>query len=364
MNQEQARALLAQAQQHRQPTYEPSIFALGGRGYYENPTSDLLAFFLDPTQIHGFGDCFLRVLLSCIGQEPLPSTALRSPPEREVMTSNGNRIDLLLQGKEWILVLENKIFHGQVNPFADYELHAKALAYGSSSHPILVVLSPSGRSPDVNWIGLSYVLFINKLREELSCYSLLEPMDKWRVLVGEFVLHLENLTIEQAMDTDSVGFIFDHLPQINALNKLRDKALEALNSKILGNLQAEIPDYVPYTRRQNWVDGPVLRYACNDWENWSDVLLYLDCSQSTLKPFIRVYLCDADTNLMEQARKHFIRPSRQPWTEGKSVIGFEWQLETFDEQTIIEVITEKMKLLMRFENDDRRDEDKLASSTT
>lgn len=35
MDLEQARALLAQAQQHRQPAYEPSIFALGGRGYYE-----------------------------------------------------------------------------------------------------------------------------------------------------------------------------------------------------------------------------------------------------------------------------------------------------------------------------------------
>ena len=77
MDLEQARALLAQAQQHRQPAYKPSIFALGGRGYYENPTTDLLAFFLDPAQIHGFGDCFLRALLSCVCQEPFPDTTLR-----------------------------------------------------------------------------------------------------------------------------------------------------------------------------------------------------------------------------------------------------------------------------------------------
>lgn len=218
------------------------------------------------------------------------------------------------------------------------------------------MLSPSGKSLSSTWTGLSYATFIKTLREELSHQPLLQSRDKWQVLAEEFLLHLENTTVEQAMSADSIEFIFDHLPQINALNKLRDKAFEALNSKILTRLQADIPDYVPYTRRHTWIDGPALRYACNDWKSWSDVVLYLDCSQSMLKPFVRVYLFDVNANLMEQGRKLFTCPSRQPWTEGKSVIGFEWQREEFDEQAVIEVMIEKMKLLMRFENDIRRDE--------
>jgi hypothetical protein len=52
----------------------------------------------------------------------LPETALRLPPLREVITVNSNRIDLLLQGKTGSLYWKYKIFHGQINPFAEYEI--------------------------------------------------------------------------------------------------------------------------------------------------------------------------------------------------------------------------------------------------
>ena len=48
------------------PAEEPTIFAMGGRGYYENPASDLLAFFLKPAAAHGLGDLFLSTFLECI----------------------------------------------------------------------------------------------------------------------------------------------------------------------------------------------------------------------------------------------------------------------------------------------------------
>ncbi|MBV6287694.1 hypothetical protein [Pseudomonas aegrilactucae] len=44
----QAHTVLSKARHPQQPAYVPSIFALGGRGYYENPTTDLLAFFAGP----------------------------------------------------------------------------------------------------------------------------------------------------------------------------------------------------------------------------------------------------------------------------------------------------------------------------
>ncbi|MNJ20812.1 hypothetical protein D3C77_151520 [compost metagenome] len=360
MDLEHARALLAQAEQHRQPPYEPSIFALGGRGYYENPTTDLLAFFLDPAQIHGFGDCFLRALLSCLPGTEQFDTQLRLPPQREVNTVNGNRIDLILHGETWDLLLENKIFHSQVNPFADYEKHAAGLLDEARRQPKFVVLSPSGQSVSNAWTGLSYSKFTTALRTQLSHHTELKPLDKWQVLAGEFLLHLENVTVERAMDSKTIDFIFEHLPQINDLNKLRDKAIEALNSKVLERL-ADIPGYAPFTRRHNWKNGPALRYACNDWGSWSDVVLYLNCKQSPLRPFVRVYLCDVNDALMQQGREMFTNTTKQPWTEGKSIIGFEWKLASFDEQTVIDEITQKMIVLMQFENEVRPGGAKLKS---
>jgi len=354
MELEHARDLLTKAAHYRQPDYEPSIFALGGRGYFENPTTDLLAFFLDPTQAHGQGDCFLRALLSCLPDSQEPQASLRTPPQREVNTRKGNRIDLLLLGDGWDLLLENKILHSQINPFSDYEEHANGLLDDKCRRRLCVVLSPTGKSEAENWIGLSYARLIAAIQREMTSQLQTQPLNKWRVLADEFVLHLKNIAVESSMDANTLDFVFTHLPRINDLNKLRDKAINQLDKKILERLQAEVPDYKPYTRRHTWENGPALRYACYDWKTWSDVVLYLNCRKEHLRPFVRVYLCEVDTTLMNEGRTLFTHHSKAPWTEGKSVLGFEWGLGEFDEQRVIEMVVSKMQDLMKFENQIRK----------
>lgn len=41
---------------------EQTIFSIGGRGYYENPTSDVLAFFCDSEGTHGLGNLMMEAL--------------------------------------------------------------------------------------------------------------------------------------------------------------------------------------------------------------------------------------------------------------------------------------------------------------
>ena len=43
---------------------EKTFFSIGGRGYYEDPTSDVLAFYLDPNEEHGLGDLVLQSLVT------------------------------------------------------------------------------------------------------------------------------------------------------------------------------------------------------------------------------------------------------------------------------------------------------------
>ncbi|MFW8079771.1 PD-(D/E)XK nuclease family protein, partial [Klebsiella pneumoniae] len=99
----------------------------GARGHYENPVSDLLAFFIDPDAPHGLNTLVLGALLECLPAHV--DASLLSPPAREVMTQKGTRIDLLLESKEWAMVLENKIWHQLNNPFNDYS------GYLEQKHP-------------------------------------------------------------------------------------------------------------------------------------------------------------------------------------------------------------------------------------
>jgi hypothetical protein len=45
-------------------TREKTIFDIGGKGYFENPLTDLLAFYSDPDEEHGFGDILIQELLT------------------------------------------------------------------------------------------------------------------------------------------------------------------------------------------------------------------------------------------------------------------------------------------------------------
>lgn len=55
---------------YARPAMEPTLFAMGGRGYYENPATDLLKFFLKPKAEHQLGDLFLSTYLECMKEDP------------------------------------------------------------------------------------------------------------------------------------------------------------------------------------------------------------------------------------------------------------------------------------------------------
>lgn len=60
---------------------------------------------MDPAQSHGLGDCFLNALLDCVKTTEDLIPCLRVAPKREVSTHNNNRIDLVLAGDGWDLLL-------------------------------------------------------------------------------------------------------------------------------------------------------------------------------------------------------------------------------------------------------------------
>ena len=86
---------------------EATILNIGGRGYYENPMSDLLAFFLNPRAGHDLGTLVLSSLLDILGRPNL-NPELVGPPIREQV----NRIDIVLPGDGFVIALENKVRPG------------------------------------------------------------------------------------------------------------------------------------------------------------------------------------------------------------------------------------------------------------
>lgn len=202
---------------------EKTIFSIGGRGHYENPISDVLAFYFDPSEEHGMGDLLLRSYFETIGCTP-SSYKLVSPPRREESTAHNKRIDLVLEGSDWVCVIENKIFHDQVNPFEEYEDYIQN-RYSSKQNFHYSILSPRGESISQKWNGVAYPHFVKNVSENLKS----EPdKSKWVVFLEDFLLNLKQITEGRTMDTESLNFVENNYQQVTDVAKLRDNYITYL----------------------------------------------------------------------------------------------------------------------------------------
>lgn len=339
-------------------TIEDTIFSIGGRGHYENPTTDVLAFFLDTNASHGLESLVLQAFFEC-----LPETfksldySLNKTPEREVKTQSGKRIDLLLESQEWVIILENKIFHHQNNPFSDYENYVKEAHHEerySNKKIIFVVLSPSGSANRVGWHGVSYPALIEAIKRQLANYFLAQPLSKWSILLREFILHLESIMSNPVLPKESIQFVLDHLSELKQAQILQEQAIKTYQQELLQYLEGTL-DRVMTTSLNTWFGYPAIRFSDKSWTTDSDVVLFLDGRDD--KSFrIKYYSAEIKTDEQRAiADKHFKESDcGTPWNEVKDTYRcYSEHFKDLEQTTIKNTLLHKLKLMDDFESNIR-----------
>lgn len=120
---ERYQKLLEAAKKYKTLPREKTFFDTAIRNHYENPTTELIEFFLNANESHELGDLFWKGFCDAVQkQSPLLEMGLGNIEnlERECVTQQGNRIDLLVETDSHLIVIEAKIYHQQNNPFNDY----------------------------------------------------------------------------------------------------------------------------------------------------------------------------------------------------------------------------------------------------
>lgn len=277
---------------HLQPLNrpEPSIFSIGTQGYYENPTTDILAFFVDDNGPHQLGVTALTALFDCLPPEFHElDYSLVQTPEREVSTKAGKRIDLLLEGTNWVLVVENKIYHTQNNPFEHYQsfIQTEQAQRFANKTPIFVVLSPEGeRAPD-GWHAISYKMLISSLKVQLAEQFIAQPINKWSLFLREFILHLESLMSQPTVHQQAIEFILSNLKVIKDLQQVKQQAINEYHQYLKAALQTRFGQDIAI-RLHSWGGDPALRFALSHWpDSPPDVVLHLSDNNTMTK--VNVY---------------------------------------------------------------------------
>ena len=296
---ENYKQLIEEARRLARPAVERNIFSICGRGHYENPISDLLAFFIDPSEEHHFGDLFLTSLFEAAGLTP-PTGPCDPPPTREECTSQGNRIDLVVDGDGWVLVIENKIRHQVVNPLDDYVDHVvkrtKTLE-GENRHFVILCVREQKPKPK-GWHTVTWRSYVDRIKQNFAS-RLTEPRNmKWQVIMREFLLNVEQECGDDRMKEERIKLVQSNYKQVVELEEMRREYiayLTELGYATLRKAHCESPD----SRQQDWKEGGLaIRFYSSSWGQKTNIALLL---RKDGKLGIRVYIYDADEHQAKEA---------------------------------------------------------------
>lgn len=333
---------------------EMSIFSIGSKSYYENPTTEILAFFFDTNAQHQLGDTALKALLHCLPEKYHElDTALAEIPEREVSTKAGKRIDLLLESNDWVMVLENKIFHQQNNPFNEYEqfIQSEQKVRFGSKQALFVVLSPTGEKPSGDWIGISYSMLISALKAQLAERFISQPIDKWCLLLREFVLHLESLMSQPTVNQQTLDFVLQNLTAIRDIQQTKQQAINEYHHRLQAALQNKLgPDQEVAIRLNTWNGYPALRFALSRWAHTeSDVVLFLSGEAGAISFHVYARLRNGVDEKISDSLILQNFTAELGFEGGKKIRTYSVRKIKMEEPEIIQFIYERLLALDKFE---------------
>jgi PD-(D/E)XK nuclease superfamily len=172
---------------------EPTFMEIAGYPHFENVCSNILAFYLQPNNNHGFGTLFLDVLTTLINEE-IEIDGQDIEVRREEPTKKGNRIDLVIKSGNYVLGIENKIYADLNNPFCDYSKHLDSLSEGRKKiHKILLSLRSVQPSPQLyGFYPISYEIFFQKVLMRIGSYFL-TANEPHATFLRDFIQTIQNL---------------------------------------------------------------------------------------------------------------------------------------------------------------------------
>lgn len=217
---------------------KPKTFlGIARQPHYENVMSNIYAFFFDVDEDHGFGDLFISSFLQLINIKvgPGKKTFTMSngfTPRLEYGTKKGGRIDLLLQGGDEAVIIENKVYHTLNNDLEDYwdTILSENKYTGENMRGIVLSMYPISNINHPEFVNITHLDFLQAVMNNLESNQM-KANEKYIVFLNDFYQNTLNLS-NAYMDKKNIGFYLDHMSQINQAVILKQEIKEFAVNKI------------------------------------------------------------------------------------------------------------------------------------
>jgi len=207
---------------------KPTFLEIAGFPHYENVISNIVSFFVDTTEAHGLEDLLIKSILEAAKPEKIIDYKIvTTSVQREVITKNNKRIDILIETEDEIICIENKIFADLYNDLSEY---AKYVSSNNTlkKDEVNIVLSMDKVNSNLltdNFINITYQELFEKINENIGHYISYINSDYLKYLL-DFKFTITNLYGGEKMDKEIKEFFSKNWDTIlelkNEMNKLEN----------------------------------------------------------------------------------------------------------------------------------------------
>jgi PD-(D/E)XK nuclease superfamily len=195
---------------------EQTFMEIAGYPHFENVCSNILAFYLQPSNNHGFGTLFLDVLAT-LTDEKIDIDWYGVEVRREETTENRKRLDLVIKSDKYVIGIENKIYAGLSNPFEEYSNHLK---FSCNNRQVFkVLLSLRYMQPQEKLKGfkpICYEIFFQKILENINSYTP-DTNEPHLTFLRDFIQTMKKRQETTVMDYQRLEYFRDNQQNITAL---------------------------------------------------------------------------------------------------------------------------------------------------
>lgn len=307
---------------------EPNFFDLGGTGYLENPTSDLMALFMGSKPEHvppwlgiALEDCL-------VGAEQVENGFTFAwdnvHVEREASVDGrigGTKfLDILLTDGTNVIGIENKVFApSNYNPFDDYNRLLERRA-ASGGKVLKCILQSYPRTSDPSkWPVLSYADLVDKALQRFGHDVLNSKQSKWQFYYQEFLHHLKHLAeqhMTKKMSPEGAQFIFDNFGMLQKVMVLLEQFDADMTDELSRTFATALSkqdsrDIDIRTGYGNWGERrKALRFFPDIWGGKSQMVVYYFANKGAgadgaMRFGVRAYISKENTRPLTDIERMF-----------------------------------------------------------
>ena len=209
---------------------EKNVFEIAGYPHYENVISNILSFFFDTEEEHGFKDLWIKSLINCYlaknNIKDISSDVISTKTiEREYSNGSDKRIDLLIDCSSFLILIENKIYASLYNDLDIYAEMANNYLKNTDNEgvPILkIVLSlfMVDNIPQDDVINITYDELFTELEKNMDEY---QTSNKWGILSEDFIESIKRRKSNMKLDNKWIEFAVENTDDISSLIDVYNK---------------------------------------------------------------------------------------------------------------------------------------------